>query len=195
MTSEPGRRPLRASDADREEVVEQLREAAAEGRLDMEELDERLGLALTAKTVAELAPLVEDVIPAQDLPAGEPLVIKGGVHGQSRVGAWKVPARIVAHGGMGGVTLDFTRTSVRHKVIEVEANGSVAPVTLVVPEGWGVDTDGVHPGVGGLWNKTKGEQRPGTPLVRVTGSGGMGGVYVRNPGLLQRRKLRRESES
>ncbi|CAM5266149.1 hypothetical protein SSPIM334S_05275 [Streptomyces spiroverticillatus] len=54
MAIEPGRRPLRASDADREEVVEQLREAAAEGRLDMEELDERLGLALSAKTVDQL---------------------------------------------------------------------------------------------------------------------------------------------
>lgn len=58
MTAEPspsaGR--MRASDADREAVVEQLREAAAEGRIDLEELDERLGLALTARTHAELAP-------------------------------------------------------------------------------------------------------------------------------------------
>ncbi|GHC78013.1 hypothetical protein GCM10010334_02890 [Streptomyces finlayi] len=172
-----------------------MREAAAEGRLDMEELDERLGLALSAKTVDQLPPLVEDLIPAEAIAgAGEPLVIKGGMHGQTRAGEWKVPPRIVAQGGMGGVKLDFTRTVVRHKVVEVEADGGAGCVVLVVPEGWGVDLDGVHGGIGGAWNKTKGERLPGTPLLRVTGSGGMGGVYVRNPGRLQRRKLRRALE-
>jgi hypothetical protein len=190
------RRPLRASDADREAVVDRLREAAAEGRLDMEELDERLGAALTAKTVAELAPLTDDLVPEEHQVSDptEPLVVKGGIHGKSKAGAWQVPPRIVAEGGMGGVTLDFTRTVVRHKVIEVEAQGGMGSVTLIVPEGWQVDSDGVHPGIGGLWDKTKGERRPGTPLVRVTGNGSMGGIHIRNPGLLARRKLRREQE-
>ncbi|MFJ2746262.1 DUF1707 domain-containing protein [Streptomyces sp. NPDC087440] len=195
MSTDPARRPLRASDADREAVVEQLREAAAEGRLDMEELDERLGLALSAKTVAELPPLIEDLVPEEEVVgAGEPLVIKGGMNGQSRAGAWKVPTRIVVEGGMGGVKLDFTRTGVRHRVIDVEVNAGAGGVVVIVPEGWGVDLDSVHGGMGGAWNKTKGERLPGTPLVRVTGSGGMGGVYVRNPGRMQRRKLRRELE-
>src|SRR5690606_32055326 len=39
---------LRASDADRERVAEVLRQAAAEGRLDLNELDERLGLVYAA---------------------------------------------------------------------------------------------------------------------------------------------------
>jgi hypothetical protein len=42
MSIEPDRRELRASDNDREAVAEILRDAAAEGRLTMEELDERL---------------------------------------------------------------------------------------------------------------------------------------------------------
>ncbi|MGC5410288.1 DUF1707 SHOCT-like domain-containing protein, partial [Streptomyces sp. DT225] len=63
MTAEPARSAarMRASDADREAVVEQLREAAAEGRIDMDELDERLHLALTAKTYGELAPITDDL--------------------------------------------------------------------------------------------------------------------------------------
>ena len=48
---EPRRRgQLRVSHADRDAVVEWLREAAAEGRIDLDELDTRLGHALTAKT-------------------------------------------------------------------------------------------------------------------------------------------------
>jgi Domain of unknown function (DUF1707) len=51
---------LRASDADRDAVTERLREAAAEGRLEPEELEERVGAALRARTYGELRPLVAD---------------------------------------------------------------------------------------------------------------------------------------
>jgi Domain of unknown function (DUF1707) len=52
---------LRASDADREQVAERLRHAAAEGRLFADELEERLGAALSAKTYGELDEVVSDL--------------------------------------------------------------------------------------------------------------------------------------
>src|SRR5215472_17415029 len=52
---------LRASHEDRDRVVEQLRVAAGDGRLSSEELDERLELALSARTYAELVPLTADL--------------------------------------------------------------------------------------------------------------------------------------
>jgi hypothetical protein len=52
---------LRASDADREAVAELLREAHAEGRLDYEELDERLTKTYAARTHAELDRLTADL--------------------------------------------------------------------------------------------------------------------------------------
>ena len=52
---------LRASDADRERVAERLRTAAGEGRLTPEELEERLERAFSARTDAELEPLVADL--------------------------------------------------------------------------------------------------------------------------------------
>ncbi len=52
---------LRASDADREQVAERLRQAATEGRLFADELEERLGTALSAKTYGELDALVSDL--------------------------------------------------------------------------------------------------------------------------------------
>jgi len=54
---------LRASHADRDQVVELLRVAAGDGRLSAEELDDRLERALTARTYAELAALTLDLPP------------------------------------------------------------------------------------------------------------------------------------
>jgi len=64
MTSQQPETPdLRASDADREAIAERLRAAAGEGRLTLEEADERLAAAYAARTVAELAPLTADLPP------------------------------------------------------------------------------------------------------------------------------------
>jgi Domain of unknown function (DUF1707)/2TM domain len=52
---------LLAADADRERIAERLRTAAAEGRLTSEELEERLERAFSARTEAELEPLVADL--------------------------------------------------------------------------------------------------------------------------------------
>lgn len=56
-----GRREQRAADADREAVAERLRAAVTEGRLDLDEFDDRLGRAYQAKTYGELDPLVADL--------------------------------------------------------------------------------------------------------------------------------------
>ena len=52
---------MKASDADREQTAEQLRDAAAEGRLLAEELEHRIGVALSARTYAELDAVVADL--------------------------------------------------------------------------------------------------------------------------------------
>ena len=62
---------VRASDAEREQVAETLRTHAATGRLDPDELEDRLGRALTARTRAELTPLVADLPTAPPKPRRE----------------------------------------------------------------------------------------------------------------------------
>jgi Domain of unknown function (DUF1707) len=59
--SEMARTNLRASDADREQIAERLRKAAAEGRLLAEELEQRIGATFAARTYGELDALVEDL--------------------------------------------------------------------------------------------------------------------------------------
>jgi Domain of unknown function (DUF1707) len=57
----PHRGSLRASDADRDLVAERLRQATTEGRLRPDELEDRLGVALSARTYGELDVLVADL--------------------------------------------------------------------------------------------------------------------------------------
>src|SRR3954470_10392098 len=87
---------MRISDADRNRVAEVLREAAGDGRIDFEELDERLDATYAAKTYAELVPITHDL--ALAVPSGasvapgieheRAVAIMGGVE---RRGVWVVP--------------------------------------------------------------------------------------------------------
>jgi len=62
---------LRVADDDRDRTVEQLRAAAAEGRLDPDELEERVSRALTARTQSDLDALLRD-LPAPHVPVPGP---------------------------------------------------------------------------------------------------------------------------
>jgi hypothetical protein len=59
-----GRDRLRAGHADREQVIETLKDAFADSRLTRDELDARIGRALAARTRADLAALTADIPPA-----------------------------------------------------------------------------------------------------------------------------------
>ena len=56
-----GRQKMRASDHDRQEVVDRLRGAVQDGRLQMDEFVDRMGLAYQALTYGDLAPLCADL--------------------------------------------------------------------------------------------------------------------------------------
>ncbi|MGK5680734.1 DUF1707 SHOCT-like domain-containing protein [Actinoplanes sp. URMC 104] len=61
---------MRAADADRQKVADQLKSALDEGRLTLHEYDERVGLAYAAKTYEELLMLLTD-LPRPGLSAAE----------------------------------------------------------------------------------------------------------------------------
>jgi hypothetical protein len=79
---------MRVSDAERNEIAEQLSKHFADGRLDQAELDERMGRAMSAKTRGDLAGLLDDLPPIAPPPpepgavpvqgAGSPPVRRGG---------------------------------------------------------------------------------------------------------------------
>ena len=59
----PGTRHIRCSNAERESVVDQLKQAYAEGRLDHEEFDQRVHLGMTAKTWGDLEAVLVGLAP------------------------------------------------------------------------------------------------------------------------------------
>src|SRR5258708_11424143 len=112
---------LRASHEDRDRVVEQLRVAAGDGRLTAEELDDRVELALSARTYAELVPLTADLPPSSlpAVPGAAATVARPDPKGLMRIqcgsgharrdGQWMVPHRLEVMGTSGHVVLDLTR--------------------------------------------------------------------------------------
>jgi hypothetical protein len=81
---------LRASDADRESVAAQLRAAREDGRLDTEELEERLGKAYSAKTFGDLAPLTADLAPAPSSTPSPPPAAPAAVVDQPEGANWRL---------------------------------------------------------------------------------------------------------
>jgi hypothetical protein len=67
---------IRASDTDRERIAQRIQQAGAEGRLTLEETEQRLGDVYAAKYVGELSGFVAD-LPAEPVPRrGFPLPLK-----------------------------------------------------------------------------------------------------------------------
>jgi hypothetical protein len=179
---------LRASHADRDSVVEQLRIAAGDGRLTPEELDQRLEVALTAKTYAELTALTAD-LPAGRQPAGVApkqardllrFDRRGGNVSQS--GHWVVPARIEADVRGGRVKLDLTEAVISYPTLPVEVDVRGGSVILVVKPGITVDANDLAI-AGGSVKFRSGTEKPAPVTLQVELSGQIrgGNVVVRLP--------------
>lgn len=201
-------RLLRVSDEDRHTVAEVLRQAAGEGRIDLEELDERLEATYSAKTYGELVPITADLPLAgptpRPLPPAAPLPTTPPVGGPSyssslavmgdctRRGVWQVPDRHTSFSMMGSVTIDLreARFTARETVIDAYAIMAgidivVNPWTQVVVEGFGVMGDFSE-----ARSRVAPDLRPDSPVVRVRGLALMAGVSVKRKAMPGEKKLR-----
>src|SRR5690348_12775285 len=129
MSTDPAKSPaLRASDADRDRVIDTLRAAVADGRLDPAEYDERVETAL--------APLTADLEPGASLvraparSAAETVTIREKHGPVRREGRWTLPHRLVLRTLWCNVTLDLTRAVPSGPELVVEMRGRGNGVTL-----------------------------------------------------------------
>lgn len=132
---------LRASHADRDRVVEVLRTAAGDGRLSAEDLDQRLEAALTARTLADLEPLLADLTVAVPAAARELVRIVCGSGTAKRDGSWVVPRRIEIDVRSGTVLLDFRQAVIAVPELRIEAQITSGTLKLITRPGIVVDAD------------------------------------------------------
>jgi hypothetical protein len=184
----PGEADKRASDADRDRVVDRLRDAAAEGRLDLTEFEERMGAAYAARTYGELAPLTADLPDQQEAAApahAQEVLLRA--HGSSvrREGRWPVPRRLVVRAEHGSVRLDLTRAVVLAAEVEVHIEARHSSVVLLVPRG----TEAFDDGLVARWSSTSygGDDSGDGPRsrlrLRLTGEAHHSSVNVRSPNI------------
>jgi hypothetical protein len=146
---------LRASHADRDQVVELLQVAAGDGRLSAEELDDRLERALTARTYAELAALTTDlpatagaVVPppgAGAVSVTPKELVRIDVRGSSvrRDGRWVVPKALDVTARGGSVTLDFTEAVITQPLLRITADVRGGSLRLITGPGMLVEADDI----------------------------------------------------
>jgi class 3 adenylate cyclase len=185
---EPTRSPepapfLRVSDQERDEMVQRLQMAFAEGRLTDEEFDTRVRAALSARTQAELIRLSADLpgSPARlALARHTSSLVMAVLGGATRQGRWRVPEQCTVVAVLGGCMLDLRAAQLSAPVTTITAVAIMGGVEVIVPPGVHVEMHGV-PLMGGWSNHVREEELPSdAPQVHIHGFALMGGVEVRN---------------
>jgi hypothetical protein len=166
----------RAADADREVIAERLRIAAGDGRIDLAELEDRLGQAYAAKTYGQLQALVSDLpirVPSLELhdalPEPEILALKTRSPNLKQSGQWIVPRRITAESTTGFITIDFTNASCAHREVDVEAVTRTGRIRLLLPDGWAARIGPSSTNTSHIKNTVAETPAAGAPTVVVTG--------------------------
>ncbi|WP_431783625.1 DUF1707 SHOCT-like domain-containing protein [Streptomyces chumphonensis] len=185
---------VRASDAERDEIADVLRDALADGRLDTDEFGERLDAAYRARTRGELVPLVAD-LPQADRRAASPAPraadgwadrfggtpsSRGGfalMGAFVRKGRWVAPRTFTAVAVWGGGEIDLREARFEDREIVIRATAVMGGVQIVVPPDAEVTVGGVGI-MGGFDHSATGGGTPGAVQVRVTGLAFWGGVSV-----------------
>jgi len=173
---------IRASDSERELIVQRLSENAAAGRLTLAELEERVRLAYAATTRAELTPLIAD------LPAGQPRATRGRLKptkwvlsvmgGAEKTGRWRVGERLTTITVMGGNDIDLRHAEIDADDVTIVAVAVMGGMDIYLPDTVDVQVGGfAFMGGNGERGSTR-PPRPGAPRIRILAYSLMGGIDV-----------------
>ena len=135
---------LRASDADRERTADLLRHAAGEGRLTMDELDERLDLVYETRTQRELDKLTADVVVPGDVQRVQArMPVRSGdgsawvvsvMSGHDRKGRWRVGKHLKVIDVMGGSNVDLNDAELTDSETTITVFSLMGGSEIRVPE-------------------------------------------------------------
>lgn len=172
---------VRASDEERDEVVSRLSEHAVTGRLTLDELEERIGLAYAATTRAELAKLTADLPATTQPPEGRrhptrwAVALMGGVE---KKGRWRISARLTSIAVMGGTELDLRHAEIDVEHVTIVAFSLMGGTNIYIPDTVDVEVTGAALMGGHGEHGSVRAPRPGGPRIRILAYSLMGGIDV-----------------
>ena len=196
---------LRVSDAERDAVLRTLGDNAAVGRLTLDELEERSGRALAAKTRGELATLTSDLpqeagqpsgvspVPSRKKPVRWMVAIMGGSH---RRGRFRAVGSINAVAIMGGDEIDLREAEIEGGELTLNLFALMGGANIYVPDSVELDVGGFSLLGGNTEIGADRPARPGAPVIRLRTWNLMGGATIfrvppqaRGLGLKEARRL------
>ncbi|MCF6468488.1 DUF1707 domain-containing protein [Nonomuraea sp. MG754425] len=173
-------RQVRPSDEDRDRVAQRLQEAAAAGRIELTELDQRLAEIYGAKTQGELGyagrglpgPTRTDSLVVRDEPGSRFAISVFGWF--SRKGRWVAPRVFTSLSVFGGGEIDLRDARFASQEIRVRAFALWGYTEVVVPDDVEVEVKGF--GLFGAFDRSAVRSRRGTPRIVISGLALFGGV-------------------
>ncbi len=109
------------------------------------------------------------------------LLLQGTFGSRKRTGAWVVPPTITIRTRMGSTELDFTQADFRHDDLLITVEMTGGSIELRVPEGAGVDTDGVATRLASVEDHRGTASTQGSPKITITGKLTWGSLEIRGP--------------
>ena len=177
--------PTRAADTDRIQVAQLLTDAAAQGRLQMSDYEDRLTRAYAAQTYAELDSLRSDLIGSSvgspGSGAGKPapsMLLLAIMSAFERRGRWNVPKKLTTFALWGGGVIDLRYADFTSTEVEIRACSIMGGQTILLPPEVNVEIKG-HGVMGGFDHDVAGKGTPGAPTVKIRGFSLWGGVGVK----------------
>jgi hypothetical protein len=193
---------LRASDADRERTIHTLRQASADGRLTVPELEERLETVYAVSTCRELDQLVEDVTVAVGQRHSTGLTVREGeggerwivavMGGHDRRGRWRVGERCRSINVMGGNDLDLCEAELASPAVRLTVFALMGGSEIRVPHGVRVEVSSLALMGGNDVRLGDEDPIPGSPVIRLRLISIMGGSTVRRGRKRTRAERRRD---
>ena len=208
--TDPGQPPvpegeLRVSDSERDATLTVLSQQAAAGRLTLDELEDRAGQALTAKTRADLATVTRD-LPAEAAAAPDRrktpvrwfVAIMGG---SNRRGRFRAASVVNGLAIMGGDEIDLRDAEIDSDGLTLNLSALMGGSTIYLPDTVDVEVGGFSIMGGTEERGPNSRPRPGAPLVRINSYCLMGGNTIwrlpaeaRGLGLKESRQLAKRAE-
>jgi hypothetical protein len=182
MTDEPQPPAILAGDRDRDDSVQQLTAAVAEGRLTLEEFSDRVELVQTARTQSELAVVTRDLPAARPpAPPDAPPVHHRAVFSRIvRRGPWELQQRSSCRWIFGTVIFDLTQARLAGAETELDIYNLFGTVTVIVPDEVEVTVTGGGAFASQVIESPK-ATAPGAPRLRISAHGPGGTLYVQTP--------------